>query len=113
MNDVLDAYGLVFGVVIALLSAGATFFNKQKIQGVNDLLAAGNDELRKRVDDLRSERDDLKAAQAAAEAKDEAQGKLIEELRSRPDVTKLMQMMTRYHKEVMTALSSKGLSNGK
>lgn len=103
--DALNAYGVAFGIVIGVLSAGASFFNRQKYQARIDLLQAGNDELRSQNSDLRTERADLKADLAACQARAEEREKIIDEYKRQPNFSKLVTIINGNHKEVMTVLT--------
>lgn len=102
--DALNIITLVGGVTIGLLSAGATFFNKQRFEAQNALLQAGNDELRNQNQDLRNERTDLTAQLAACKARDEEKEKLIANYKSQPNLGQLTKLISNNHKEVMAIL---------
>jgi hypothetical protein len=102
--DALNIITLVGGVTIGLLSAGATFFNKQRFEAQNALLQAGNDELRNQNKDLRDERTDLIAQLAACKARDEEKEKLITNYKSQPNFAGLTKLINSNHKEIMKVL---------
>jgi hypothetical protein len=108
----LNTYGVVFGVVIAVLSAGASFFNKQRYEGQIALLQAGNDELRGQNADLRAERTDIKADLAACAARADEREKLLDEYKRQPKFAAVIKMLKDNHTEVMTMLG-KIISDGK
>ena len=106
--DALDTYGLVFGVVISVLSAAATFFNKQRFEGQIALLLAGNDELRGQNNDLRLERTDLKADLAACKAREEERERVLQDYKDQNfgiPIARLTTITENNHKEIMTALA--------
>lgn len=102
--DALNSYGLFAGIVLGVLSAGATFFNKQRFEAQNALLQAGNDELRNQNQDLRNERTDLTAQLAACKARDEEKEKLIANYKSQPNLGQLTKLISNNHKEVIAIL---------
>lgn len=104
--DVLDSYGLFFGIVLGVLSAGATFFNKQRFEAQNALLQAGNDELRNQNNDLRLERADQTAQIAACKARDDEKERIIAELKSQPNLTQLTKLISNNHKEVVQLIKA-------
>jgi hypothetical protein len=116
MSDALSTYGLIFGGTIAVLSAGATFFNKKTYEGRITLLQAGNDELRSQNKDLRDERTDLKSNVAAITARCEEKERMLQDYKEQnlrlPDFSNLTSIIVSNHKEVMTALS-KVIPDGK
>ncbi len=101
MTDALNTYGLLFGAVLTVLAAGATFFNKRTYVAQMALKDATGDELRRQNTDLRQGNTDLQTSNAALEAKSKEQDKLVEELRSRPDVSVVVKQLSKNHKEVM------------
>jgi hypothetical protein len=102
--DALNSYGLAVGLFLALLSSGATFFNKQRFIAQNELLQAGNDELRKQLADLRIERTDLEKSNLGTQVRLEEQRKLVEELKKQPNLTGLTKLISNNHTEVVTVL---------
>lgn len=113
--DALNTFGLLFGAVITVLAAGATFVNKQKFEAQNALLQDGNDELRKQNKDLRDERTDLTAKNAALQARSDEKERTISELKNQPNLIDLTELISNNHKEIITTLSTitKGLIDGK
>lgn len=103
--DVLSIIGLVGGVTVGVLSAGATFFNKQRFVAQNDLLQAGNDELRNQNKDLRDERIDLVAKNAAIEATCKGKDAIIENLKRQPNLTQLTRTISNNHTEVINLIA--------
>jgi hypothetical protein len=104
--DALSLYGLIAGIVLGILSAGATFFNKQRFEAQNALLQAGNDELRNQNKDLRDERVDLIAKNAAVEAACKGKDAVIENLKRQPNLTQLTRTISNNHTEVITLITA-------
>lgn len=103
--DALNSYGIFVGVVVGVLSAGATFFNKQRFEAQIALLQAGNDELRSQNQDLRNERTDHLAQIAASKARDEEKERIISNLKRQPNLTSLTRLINNNHAEIMTVLT--------
>jgi hypothetical protein len=103
--DALSLYGLIAGIVLGILSAGATFFNKQRFEAQNALLQAGNDELRNQNKDLRDERTDLIAKNAEIKAICESKDIIISNLKRQPNLTQLTKTISNNHREVITLIT--------
>lgn len=108
--DGLNLYVAVSAVAFGLITAGSTYWNKQRFEAQNALLQAGNDELRNQNKDLRDERTDLTAQIAAWKARDEEKERVITDLKRQPNYAQLTKQLSANHKEVMTALSLIGRS---
>jgi regulator of replication initiation timing len=106
--DALNTFGLVFGIGLAVLSAAATVFNKQRFEAQIALLQAGNDELRGQNNDLRLERTDLKADLAASTARAQERERALQEYKDQNfgvPIAQLTTLTSNNHKEVMSALA--------
>ena len=104
--DALNTYGLVAGLVIAVLSAGASFFNRQRYKTlITDIYQPGNDELRSQLATVRQEKEDCDKAGTEWRTKYEEQEKYIgklEALNQRlPDFASLTEVINNNHTQVM------------
>jgi hypothetical protein len=108
--DAINNYGLIFGVVVAVLSAGFSFFNRERYKTlIKDIYQPGNDELRSQLGTARSENQELEKSCAEVTAKYDEQSKYVkklEELNLRPTAfTELTKVISNNHKEMMGKLT--------
>lgn len=106
--DALNSYGIGFGIIVGVLSALLTVFNKQRLEANITLLQTGNDELRKQNADLRTERADLVTEAVAAKARLEEQAKLLDDYKRqnfRQPFIEITKLISNNHTEVVKLIT--------
>lgn len=99
----------IFGVTSIILSAGFSFFNRQRYKTlITDIYQPGNDELREQLKSAREDKAACEAESKVWKAKHEEQQKLVKSLEKfnskQPDFAKLTALISDNHTEVVNKL---------
>jgi hypothetical protein len=108
--NVLNAYGLAFGLTIGILAALFSFFNRQRYKTlITEVYQPGNDELRKQLATEKELRIDCEKSSLEWQAKYKEQALVIKRLErlndKQADFAGLTKLISNNHTEMMSGIT--------